>query len=139
LTEASLAHLGELSRLTKLDLSSVDGVSEAGLVSVFTRLNQLLTLYLCDTLHVTDAVIQTVVGSCCGTLESVFLSGQSSLTDGSISALLSRCRRLRVLNISKCIPVTDASFSVNDLPPRLSKLNLSTCSNLTPATLLLFE
>lgn len=132
----SLARLMDLDSLTTLDLTSVTGFSEAGLVELFARLPMLRIVYLSDCACVTDNVINSLAltSLSANTLERIYLSGQLQLTDASVGNLLSKCSELRVVNMSKCSLVTHKAFS-GDIAPSLSSLNLSGCIRLTEKTL----
>lgn len=132
----SLAQLIELDSLTTLDLTSVAGFPEAGLIELFSRLPMLRIVYLSDCACVTDSVINSLAlaSLSANTLERIYLSGQSQLTDASVGNLLSKCSELRVVNMSKCSLVTHRAFS-GGIAPSLSSLNLSGCVRLTERTL----
>ena len=132
----SLACLVALESLTTLDLTSVAGFSEAGLVELFARLPALRVVYLSDCACVTDRVINSLAltSLSANTLERIYLSGQVQLTDDSVGNLLTRCLSLRVLNMSKCALVSHRAFA-GDVTPTLSSLNLSGCVRLTEETL----
>lgn len=132
----SLARLMVLDSLTTLDLTSVTGFPETGLIELFARLSTLRIVYLSDCACVTDKVINSLAlaSLSANTLERIYLSGQSQLTDDSVGNLLAKCSGLRVINMSKCALVTHKAFS-GEIAPSLSSLNLSGCIRLTEETL----
>lgn len=136
LSTGSLPRIMDLESLTTLDLTSVTGFSEAGLIELFARLSMLRIVYLSDCACVTDNVINSLAltSLSANTLERIYLSGQSQLTDNSVGNLLTKCAELRVVNMSKCAMVTHKSFS-GDIVSTISSFNLSGCVCLTEETL----
>ena len=132
-TLLSLSNSTCATSITSLDLTGVKKLSEEGMVSCFSKLSNLVTLYLALTKGVSDKVVKEV--SKCENLENVYLSGQNSLTDDSIR-LLAKCTRLKVLNISNCWLLTDeALFAVSESCRQLDTVYLSKMSRLTPLSM----
>ncbi|KAG0213896.1 hypothetical protein BGX28_003320 [Mortierella sp. GBA30] len=132
LASANMVHPG----LENLDLSDCTDVREPTLKSLATFFPNLVSINLSRTSGVTDTAVALIVDKC-QYLETINLSYCRQLTDLGLFSVAKFCRRnLRVLHLTGNLKMTNASLlAVAKHCPRIEKLYLGECSQITDAAL----
>lgn len=111
ITNVSLAAIEvHLPDLEVLSLARCSRLKEFGLISLLQHLRKLRSLNLTNCPAVSDKVVVALALNC-PLLESLNV-GFSSITNDSVLALLSSLRRLRHLDLQKCVQISDGALEV---------------------------
>jgi Leucine-rich repeat (LRR) protein len=120
LTSRALPHLGRLTKLVSLDLSTCRGVASLAPLRTLAQLERLLLGWTA----VTDEDMQHV--AFCGSLTNLQLC-RTRVGDAGVAALAGRLPLLRQLDLTGC-RVSDASSAALASFARLNELSLAGCS-----------
>jgi len=134
ITDASfswiLPTVHRFEQLRVLNLTSCTLVTDETLFKIIPAAPRLrsLTLTKCDRITDAGASVIKILGK---HLHYLHLGHCSKLTDKSISTLAQNCTRIRYLDLACCSKLTDAAvFSLAQLP-KLRRIGLVKCSNIT--------
>ncbi|ETW03854.1 hypothetical protein, variant 1 [Aphanomyces invadans] len=114
-------------RLRVLNVSFTDITDDAFLAVMSLSQLQEVDLGQCK---ITDAALFSLARHC-SSLEVVRLRWCSQVTDAGIMRLASSCLQLRALDLNNCGLVTDLSLAALRACPRLERLNVAWCVNIT--------
>ncbi|KAK9676449.1 hypothetical protein RND81_11G078000 [Saponaria officinalis] len=123
--------------LKTLKLLDCYKVGDEGISSLATFCKSLETLIIGGCRNVSDKSIKSVALSCSHSLKNLRMDWCLSITDSSLSCILSVCKKLEAFDIGCCEKVTDAAFgqlgSGNDYAANLKVLKMSNCPKITCA------
>ena len=137
LTDNGLKWVGaKCPRLKEISVCECQQITNHGIEFLVERLNSNLKyLSMAKCFLVTDKAIKYIALHC-PKLRYLNIRGLNQLSDKSMD-YLSRCQRLRSLDISKCYLITDAGITVVALNcSALRRLSIRGCSKLTDKSLL---
>jgi hypothetical protein len=130
--------LRSVTALERLDLSFMDGISDAAFTTEpsdqrngFYGMGRSLRRLDLTQAAITDVALSALARHC-RQLESIKLGSCGEVTDAGIEALVSSCAGLRELDLTNCALVTDrGARALGAFGRRLERLDLSWCLNLT--------
>ncbi|KAL5108426.1 hypothetical protein TcWFU_001005 [Taenia crassiceps] len=105
LSDVALERCANLPRLTNINLSDCQHISDRGLTRIATQLGGLEALHLSKCRGITTKGIKMVICHSRG-IQKLDLSRVKTVTDAVLRTIWSHCPYLRVLKISKCTRVT---------------------------------
>ncbi|XP_011041841.1 PREDICTED: F-box/LRR-repeat protein 3-like [Populus euphratica] len=128
ITDNGLKHIASrCSRLKELDLYRSLGISDEGIAAVTFGCPDLEVINIAYNDKVTDASLISL--SRCSRLRVLEIRGCPHVSSKVISAIAVRCRQLMVLDIKKCFNINDnAMLSLAQFSQNLKQINLSYCS-----------
>lgn len=117
--------------LRSLDLTGCSRITDESVYHIVTAAPKLRTLVLAKCPAITDrgAVQIARLGK---NIHFLHLGHCSQLTDRCISFLAKYCNRLRYIDLACCIQLTDAAVIELSALPRLKRIGLVKCSEITP-------
>ncbi|XP_055631275.1 F-box/LRR-repeat protein fbxl-1-like [Toxorhynchites rutilus septentrionalis] len=150
LTDFGISEIRKLRKLTVLDLSDCDRVTDEGFLKVISNKqgNNLKELYLSMLPSITEKVILNICLTL-GNMTVLDLCGSDCMNDTSIQYVFCYLRFIRILRLNGCVKITDAgltgvelqraaieiwdtqqTFSI-DMLQGLQELQISGCSKVT--------
>ncbi|KAJ6732346.1 hypothetical protein OIU79_003465 [Salix purpurea] len=134
----SLALLGNLCpQLRNLELSGLQGVTDAGILSVLENCEAgLVKVNLSGCVNLSDEVVSVMTEQHGWTLEMLNLDGCRRITDASLVAIAENCFLLYDLDVSKCA-MTDSGIAAMARSKQLylQVLSVSGCSMISDKSL----
>lgn len=121
----------QYQNLRSLDLTGCSRITDESVLHIATAAPRLRTLVLAKCPNITDrgAVQIARLGK---NIHFLHLGHCSQLTDRSISFLAKYCNRLRYIDLACCVQLTDSAVSDLAELPRLKRIGLVKCSEITP-------
>ena len=133
LTDACVTALADkLHRLTSLDLTYSDNISDLSVIAVTRSCPSLTRLNLSYCEQLTDAAVVAAAMHCPG-LTSLALTSCNRLTDKAINAVAVHCMALAELDVRWCRNITDRSMAAlaENCPSSLLSLEVGGCSQIS--------
>eukprot|EP00771_Trimastix_marina_P000543 gnl/Trimastix_PCT/1563.p1 GENE.gnl/Trimastix_PCT/1563~~gnl/Trimastix_PCT/1563.p1 ORF type:complete len:347 (-),score=36.62 gnl/Trimastix_PCT/1563:239-1252(-) len=110
-TDATLRRLRHCKQLESLNLSNCPGVGHKGLSRLLPNTPHLRHLYLYYNTHITNATLDLIATRVGPVLTELDLQGCPSITDQGFLRCVGMCARLKLLRMSECSNLTDASLA----------------------------
>ncbi|GBP94593.1 hypothetical protein EVAR_9478_1 [Eumeta japonica] len=138
-TDSSLGRIAQsLKNLEELELGGCSNITDTGLLLIAWGLRKLRRLDLRSCWHVTDAGLAHLcggAGEARGTpeLEHLGLQDCQRLTDEALRHAAAGLPRLRSVNLSFCVAVSDAGLRHLARLPQLEDVNLRACDGVSDA------
>ncbi|KAL9382741.1 hypothetical protein Peur_025776 [Populus x canadensis] len=128
ITDNGLKHIGSrCSKLKELDLYRSLGITDEGIAAVTFGCPDLEVINIAYNDKVTDASLISL--SRCSRLRVLEIRGCPHVSSKGLSAIAVGCRQLTVLDIKKCFNINDnAMLSLAQFSQNLKQINLSYCS-----------
>lgn len=128
ITDNGLKHIGSrCSKLKELDLYRSLGITDEGIAAVTFGCPDLEVINIAYNDKVTDASLISL--SRCSRLRVLEIRGCPHVSSKGLSAIAVGCRQLMVLDIKKCFNINDnAMLSLAQFSQNLKQINLSYCS-----------
>ena len=121
----------KFSRMSSLDASCCQLMSDAVLTSLTSCCTNLRYINLSRNLQITDASIAAIVSQCPNIID-MNIFGCKALTDKSVHAISANCLALRTVNLRKCENITDSSIvSLAENCQQLQNITLNDCKNIS--------
>lgn len=113
-----------------LDLTDCNELQDAGLQKIVQAAPRLRNLVLAKCRNITDRGVLAVtkLGK---NLHFLHLGHCSNITDHGVQALVKACNRIRYIDFSCCAHLTDDSISMLATLPKLKRIGLVKCANIT--------
>ncbi|CAK7351955.1 unnamed protein product [Dovyalis caffra] len=128
ITNDGLKHIGSgCSKLKELDLYRSLGITDVGIAAVTVGCPKLEIINIAYNDKVTDASLKSL--SRCSRLKVLEIRGCPHVSSKGLSAIAIGCRKLMVLDIKKCFNINDsAMLPLAQFSQNLKQINLSYCS-----------
>lgn len=149
LRELRLAHCSQISdaaflRLPKdtiydslriLDLTDCGEIQDSGIQHIVTAAPRLRNLVLAKCRQLTDRAVLAItkLGK---NLHSIHLGHCSRITDAGVQQLMKHCNRIRYIDLACCQKLTDSSVEQLSTLPKLKRIGLVKCGNITDNSIL---
>lgn len=113
-----------------LDLTDCNELQDAGLQKIIQAAPRLRNLVLAKCRNITDRGVQAItkLGK---NLHFLHLGHCANITDHGVSQLVKSCNRIRYIDFSCCAHLTDDSVSMLASLPKLKRIGLVKCVNIT--------
>nr|SVE94211.1 EOG090X05GA [Simocephalus serrulatus] len=137
ITDSSLSRLSQHCRqLQELDLGGCCNVTNAGLLLIAWGLKSLKSLNLRSCWHVSDLGIASLAGLGSDAegnlaLEHLGLQDCQKLTDDALMHVSLGLKKLKSINLSFCLSISDSGLKYLAKMPSLCELNLRSCDNIS--------
>lgn len=117
-----------------LDLTDCNEIQDAALQKIVAAAPRLRNLVLAKCRNITDRGVMAItkLGK---NLHFLHLGHCSQITDYGVQALIRHCNRIRYIDFSCCHNLTDDSVSLLAGLPKLKRIGLVKCANITDASL----
>ncbi|RAL09945.1 uncharacterized protein BO97DRAFT_436449 [Aspergillus homomorphus CBS 101889] len=124
-----------LDSLRILDLTSCENVKDAAVERIVASAPRLRNLVLAKCRFITDRAVWAIckLGK---NLHYVHLGHCSNITDAAVIQLVKSCNRIRYIDLACCIRLTDASVQQLATLPKLRRIGLVKCQNITDNSIL---
>ena len=113
-----------------LDLTDCGHITDDAVDKIVKMAPRLRTLTLAKCRQITDRAVNSItrLGK---NLHSLHLGHCSNITDRAVRAVVQSCTRLRYIDLACCQHLTDASVCQLALLPKLRRIGLVKCNNIT--------
>lgn len=98
------------STLKTLKLLDCYKVGDDSILSLANYCNNLETLVIGGCRNISDESMKSLAAACSNSLRKLRMDWCLNITDSSLDCIISKCRKLEVLDIGCCEEVTDAAF-----------------------------
>lgn len=117
-----------------LDLTDCNELQDAGLMKVVQAAPRLRNLVLAKCRHITDRGVSAItkLGK---NLHFLHLGHCANITDVGVIQLVRHCNRIRYIDFSCCTKLTDDSVQLLATLPKLKRIGLVKCANITDLSL----
>jgi len=133
LTDDAFLHLPPhktFESLRILDLTDCGLVTDEAVDKIIRMAHRLRNLILAKCRNITDRAVHSItrLGK---NLHNLHLGHCSNITDHAVSQLVQICTRIRYIDLACCLRLTDASVCQLALLPKLRRIGLVKCNNIT--------
>ncbi|PYI17812.1 hypothetical protein BO99DRAFT_423685 [Aspergillus violaceofuscus CBS 115571] len=124
-----------LDSLRILDLTSCENVRDAAVERIVASAPRLRNLVLAKCRFITDRAVWAIckLGK---NLHYVHLGHCSNISDAAVMQLVKSCNRIRYIDLACCTRLTDASVQQLATLPKLRRIGLVKCANITDNSIL---
>ncbi|RAH73542.1 uncharacterized protein BO66DRAFT_408866 [Aspergillus aculeatinus CBS 121060] len=124
-----------LDSLRILDLTSCENVRDAAVERIVASAPRLRNLVLAKCRLITDRAVWAIckLGK---NLHYVHLGHCSNISDAAVMQLVKSCNRIRYIDLACCTRLTDASVQQLATLPKLRRIGLVKCANITDNSIL---
>lgn len=120
--------------LKTLKLLDCYKVSDESILSLASYCKNLETLVIGGCRNISDESVKSLAAACSNSLRKLRMDWCLNITDSSLDCIISRCKKLEVLDIGCCEEVTDAAFQQlgsEDFMLGMKILKVSNCPKIT--------
>ncbi|KAF3647693.1 putative pentatricopeptide repeat-containing protein-like [Capsicum annuum] len=134
--DIGISCVSEACSLTLKTLKLLDcyKVGDDSILSLANYCKGLETLVIGGCRNISDESMKSLAAACSGSLKKLRMDWCLNITDSSLDCILSKCRKLEVLDIGCCEEVTDAAFQQlgsENFMLGLKILKVSNCPKIT--------
>lgn len=116
-----------------LDLTSCQRVTDRAVERIIEAAPRLRNVVLAKCRNITDQAV-FAISKLGKNLHYVHLGHCTNLTDESVKRLVHYCNRIRYIDLGCCLHLTDESVTRLAILPKLKRIGLVKCSNITDAS-----
>ena len=118
-----------------LDLTDCGEIQDSGIQKIVTAAPRLRNLVLAKCRQLTDRAVQAItrLGK---NLHYIHLGHCSRITDAGVQQLVKFCNRIRYIDLACCQRLTDTSVHQLSTLPKLKRIGLVKCGNITDRSIL---
>ncbi|KAI5814728.1 hypothetical protein BZA77DRAFT_94890 [Pyronema omphalodes] len=133
LTDATFLHLPAtktFDALRILDLTDCNQITDDAVHKIIKMAPRLRSLILAKCRQITDRAVISITGLG-KNLHSLHLGHCSNITDAAVQELVALCTRIRYIDLACCLRLTNQSVQVLAQLPKLRRVGLVKCNNIT--------